>query len=274
MDIQGETAAMKDPSRYNVQVIDRIMHILKCFDDAHPVLGVSQIAGMVGLHRATTHRLMTALATAGFLERVPGSDKYRLGTRLLEMGLSILRRLDFRQEALSHMRELVERFGEVCDLGILDGDKVLYIDVLPSRYPIAVSVSTGLRLPAHCTASGKAILAFLPLQEVDALLRDPLPRLTEHTVTSKAAFLQQLEEIRRRGWALDDEETEIGVRAVAVPIRDITGRAIASIGIPGPTGRMGSDRMEEMGAALLEAARAVSARLGWSEQQAHPEHIS
>lgn len=258
---------MRDPTIYNVQVIDRIMHILSCFDDEHPILGVSQIAGMVGLHRATTHRLVTALANVGLLERMSGSDKYRLGTRLLELGLTILRRMDFRHEAIAHMRGLVDRFGEVCDLGILDAGQVLYIDVLPSRYTIAVSVTTGLRLPAHCTASGKAILAFLPLEEVNAILPDPLPRLTGHTITSKAALLQQLEEIRQRGWALDDEETEIGVRAVAAPIRDAGGRAIAAIGIPAPIGRMSPERVEEIAGTLMEAALAISVRLGWRGQQ-------
>lgn len=256
---------MKDPSIYHVQVIDRIMQILDCFDDKHPVLGVSQIAGQVELHRATVHRLVTSLTNAGILERVPGSDKYRLGVRLLELGLSVLRHMDFRREAIPYMRDMVDRFGEVCDLGILEDGQVLYIDVLPSRYPIAVAVSTGMRLPAHCTASGKAILAFLPPEEVNALLPGPLPRLTDHTITSHAALFQQLEEIRQRGWALDDEETEIGVRAVAAPIRDITGRAVASIGIPGPAGRMSYERIEEMAAALIEAARTISARLGWIE---------
>ncbi len=256
---------MKDPSIYHVQVIDRIVQILACFDDRHPVLGVSQIAGQVGLHRATVHRLVTSLTNAGLLERVPGGDKYRLGVRLLELGLSVLRHMDFRREAIPHMHDLAERFGEVCDLGILEDGQVLYIDVLPSRYPIAVSVSTGMRLPAHCTASGKAILAFLPPEEVDALLPDPLRRLTDHTITSRAALFQQLEEIRQRGWALDDEETEIGVRAVAAPIRDITGRAVASIGIPGPAGRLNNERIGEMAQALMEAARAISARLGWIE---------
>ncbi|MGQ9667247.1 MAG: IclR family transcriptional regulator [Anaerolineae bacterium] len=258
---------MKDPTIYNVQVIDRIMHILSCFDDEHPVLGISQIAGMVDLHRATTHRLVTALANAGFLERAPGSDKYRLGTRLLELGLTILRRMDFRHEAIVHMRGLVDRFGEVCDLGILDAGQVLYIDVLPSRYTIAVSVAAGLRLPAHCTASGKAILAFLPPEEVNAILPDHLPQLTDHTITSKAALLQQLEEIRRLGWALDNEETEIGVRAVATPIRDASSRAIAAIGIPGPIGRMSPERIEEIAGALVDASLAVSARLGWTGRQ-------
>ena len=261
---------MKDPSIYHVQVIDRIMQILACFDDTHPVLGVSQIAGQVGLHRATVHRLVVALVNAGILERVPNSDKYRLGIRLLELGLSILRRMDFRQEAIPHMREMVDRFGEVCDLGILDDGQVLYLEVFPSRFPIAVSVATGMRLPAHCTASGKAILAFLPPEEVDALLPDTLRRFTEHTITTKAALFQQLEEIRQRGWALDDEEIEIGVRAVAAPIRDINGRAVASIGIPGPAGRLSYERIEEMAGALMEAARAISARLGWNGQAEAP----
>ena len=254
---------MKDSTIYNVRVIERAMQILSCFDDNSPERGVSEIAELVGLHKATTHRIVVTLLNGGYLERAADGEKYRLGLRLAEMGLGVVRRLDFRREAIPHMRSLEERFGETCDLSVFSRGDVLYLEVVQSRHALRIAARPGQRLPAYCTASGKVFLAFLPPDELEAVLNKPLRRHTDSTLTSHEQLRSHLEGIRARGYGIDDGEFEVGVRAVAAPIRDSTGRVVAAIGIPGPAARMNAERVAEIAAALIEVADNVSAHMGW-----------
>lgn len=259
---------MKDPTIYNVRVIERAMQILSCFDDNGPERGVSEIAELVGLHKATTHRIIVTLLNGGYLERAADGEKYRLGLRLAEIGLGVVRRLDFRREALPHMRSLEERFGETCDLSVFSRGDVLYLEVVQSRHALRIAARPGQRLPAYCTASGKVFLAFVSPDELQAVLSRPLKPHTDTTITSHERLLSQLEEIRGRGYGVDEGEFEVGVRAVAAPIRDSTGRVVAALGMPGPAARMDADRVAEISAALIEAADTISVRMGWLRSQA------
>lgn len=258
---------MKDPTIYHVRALERAIQILSCFDDDHPERGVSEIAEAVGLHKATVHRIMLTLVNGGFLERAPHGERYRLGLRLAEMGLAVVRRLDFRREAMPYMQALHERFGETCDLSIFARGEVLYLEVVQSRHGLQIAARPGQRLPAHCTASGKVFLAFLPADELTQVLSGPLRRYTENTITSPARILRQLEEIRTSGYACDDGEYEAGVRAVAAPIRNDTGEVVAAISMAGPTARMDGGLVAEMAAALVAAADGVSAHMGWQRNR-------
>jgi IclR family KDG regulon transcriptional repressor len=260
--------SMKDPSIYNVRVIDRAMLILSCFDDEHPERGVSEIAQLVGLHKATAHRIIVTLLNGGYLERAADGEKYRLGLRLAEIGLGVLRRLDYRREAIPHMKTLEERFEETCDLCVFSRGEALYLEVVQSRHALRIAARPGQRLPAYCTASGKVFLAFLEPQEVESIIKGSLRRYTETTITSHDEIVSQLDEIRARGYGVDYGEYEVGVRAVAAPIRDSAGHVVAVLSIVGPATRIVPQRIPEIAAGIIEAANDISARMGWSQKAA------
>ena len=258
-----DTKATKDPNGYNVRAVERALQILECFDDEHPEMGVSEIAQAVDLHKATTHRIMTTLLNFGYLDRAVDGQRYRLGLRLTELGFRAIRRMDLRREALWHMNQLSQKWGEACDLSIFDNGEVFYIEMIPGSYALTIAAAVGQRLPAHCTASGKLFLAHLPAQELEIMLSRPLIAYTAKTNASKEQLRQQLALIRQQGYAVDDEEFETGIRAIACPIFDRQGRVVAAMSIPSPASRMTVARVPEIAQALADAAQAVSRRLGW-----------
>ncbi|MCL7454678.1 MAG: IclR family transcriptional regulator [Anaerolineae bacterium] len=251
----------RDPETYNVRAVERAMRILSSFDGEHPDRGVSEIAQATGLHKATAHRIMMTLLSGGFLERTPDGERFQLGLRVVELGLGALRGLDFRRAAFPYMQQLVERFQESCDLGIFDQGQVLYIEVVLSDQALTIISRVGGHLPAHCTATGKALLAFLPADIVEPVLSGPLEACTDKTITSPARLQEELEAIRQRGYAVDDEELSAGIRAIAVPIRDIDLNVVAAIGMPGPVSRMTHERVPVVAEAMMEAADVISAQV-------------
>jgi DNA-binding IclR family transcriptional regulator len=239
--------------------VERAARILASLDDEHPERTLAEIARATDLPKSTAYRILVTLENSGFVEQTSDGERYRLGLRLASLGLSALRRLSIRREALPLMVDLVERFEETCVLGIFDQGSVLDIEVVHSDHVLTVTSEVGHRLPIHCTASGKALLAFLPPAAVESVLTRPLEGCTGNTITSSAQLRQELELVRRRGYAVDEEEYEVGVRAVAAPIADIDGNVIAEISMPGPTSRLTLDRVPGIAEALIEAANAISA---------------
>jgi IclR family KDG regulon transcriptional repressor len=251
----------RNSETYHVRAVERAMQILAAFDDEHADRGVSEIAQITGLHKATTHRIMITLLNGGFLERTIDGERFRLGLRVVELGLGALRGLDFRRAAFPYMQQLVERFDETCDLSILDRDRVLYVEVVHSEHSLTIAARVGRRLPAYCTASGRVFLAFLPPEVVEPILNAPLTVCTAKTITSPDRLREELEITRQRGYAFDDEEFEVGVRAISAPVRDIDSNVIAALSIPGPTNRMTPERVPKIVEALVEAANAISAHV-------------
>jgi DNA-binding IclR family transcriptional regulator len=253
---------MKDPNDYNVRAVERALQILGCFDDEHPERGISEIAQVVDLHKATAHRIVTTLVNYGYLERAADGQKYRLGLELTDLGFKVIRRLDLRREALPYMKQLVQQWGETCDLSIFDQSQVFYIEILPGNHALTIAAAVGQRLPAHCTASGKVFLTNLPSHELDAYLSRPLASYTDKTITSPDELHRKLEIIRHQGYAVDDEEMEAGVCAISAPICNRQGTVIAAISIPSPTSRMTRERIPEIAEALKETAQLISQRMG------------
>ena len=253
---------MKDPNEYNVRAVERAIQIMGCFDNEHSERGISEISEVVGLHKATAHRIVTTLVNYGYLERAADGQKYRLGIELAHLGFKVIRRMDLRREAIPYMEELVRKWGETCDLSIFDQGKVFYLEVLRGHHALTISAAVGQRLPAHCTANGKLLLAHLPSEELDTILSQPLDSYTDNTVTSPDEIRRQLENIRDQGYAVDYEEYELGICAVAAPICNSRGNVIAAIGSPSPTQRMTPERISEIALAFKEAAREISRRMG------------
>jgi IclR family transcriptional regulator, KDG regulon repressor len=260
----NEQKSQKDPNGYNVRAVERALQILECFDDEHPERGVSEIAQAVDLHKATTHRIMTTLLNFGYLERADDGQRYKLGIRLTELGLKVVRRMDLRREALPYMKQLVEEWDETCDLSIFDSNNVFYVEVVRGNRALTIAAAVGQRVPVHSTASGKLFLAHLPKEQQDLILGNPLRSYTEKTITSPDELRKQLVEIRAQGFALDAEEFEVGVCAVATPIFNRRGNVIATLGGPCPVSRMTPQRIQEITAAFKLAAQQISRRMGWN----------
>lgn len=254
---------MKDPNEYNVRAVERALQILDCFDDDHSEMGISEIAQVVGLHKATAYRIVTTLVNYGYLEWIPESQKYKLGLELSNLGYKVIRRMDLRREALPYMKKMVEEWDETCDLSIFDQGRVFYIEVLRGNHALTIAAAVGQRLPAHCTASGKLFLAFLPPEELDAILSRPLTAYTNNTITSPEMLCDQLKIIRERGYSVDNEEYELGICAVAAPIFNRKGTVIAAIGGPSPTSRMTPERITEIAEAFKQVGQAISRRMGY-----------
>lgn len=254
---------MKEPKDYNVRAVERALQILECFDDRHPERGVSEISEEIGLHKSTTHRILTTLLNFGYIERASDGQKYRLGLRLTDLGFKVIQRMDLRREALPFMTQLSEELDEACDLSIFDHGRVFYVEVLQSHHALTVAAVPGQRLPAHCTASGKVFLAHLS----EDVLNDAWRRMksyTPNTITSLDQLKEQLAVIKQQGYAIDDEEYEIGLRAVSAPVFNRGGEILAAVSILSPSSRMPLERCQEIGLTLKAATRQISQRLGWS----------
>lgn len=248
----------RDPNSYNVRAVERAVQILSAFDSGYAEQGVSEIAQATGLHKATVHRIMMTLFNSGFLERAADGEKFRLGLPLLGLSLGVLRRLDVRRVAQPYMEKLVERFQEICTLGVFDRGQVLYVEVAHSNHSLTIAARVGRHLPAHCTASGKVLLAFLPPEVVEPILAAPMKAYTEKTITSPERLREELSIVEQRGYAVADEELEMGIGAISAPIRTLDQKVVAAMSIPFPVNRLNPERIPEIAQALLEAANAIS----------------
>ena len=253
---------MRDQNDYNVRAVERAIQILDAFDDEHPQRGVSEIAEAVGLHKATTYRILTTLVNYGLVERSPDEQKYRLGIKLVDLGFKVTRRMDLRREALPYMTQLAQQIDEAVDLSIFDNNEVLYVEMIQSHHALTIAAMVGQRLPVRATAAGKVFLASLPESQLNELLQKPLTAYTKNTITDPRQLREQLQSIRDQGYALDNEEFEPGVKALAAPVCNRGGRVVAAISTPTPASRLTEDRVPEIAKALKEAAGEVSYRLG------------
>jgi IclR family pca regulon transcriptional regulator len=247
--------------------LGRGLHLLAVLADAHQPLGLSELTARAGFDKATTHRLARTLLSFGFLIQEADSRRYRLGMRVLDLGFAYLSGLDVREQALPFMHVLVREFSESVSLSILDGPDVVYIERLRAgNLRVGIEVHVGSRIPAHCSAMGKAILAWLPTDQVRQILSArPLVAFTPHTITSMSRLERELDDVRARGFAINDEEITLGLRATAVAIHDRAGVPIAALNAAVATARVSRAELESRVAPrVAECAAAVSAQLGFS----------
>lgn len=247
----------------SVFALRRGLSILDTFSGREGDLGVNEIARVVGMHKSTVSRLCATLENAGYLERNVSTNRFRLGARIHQLAGSSSPTTDVRIVARPVMLELVETSRETATLGVREGGDIVTIDVVDGLNFMRMATRVGMRTQMHASAVAKAILAFMPPDELDELLRDwPLTVLTPNTITEPAALRDTLAEVRQRGYALDLEELEVGLRCVAAPIRDPAGEVVAGVSISGPRHRMTDDAMRRFGPLVRAAGEQISARLG------------
>jgi DNA-binding IclR family transcriptional regulator len=246
----------------SVRAVDRALDILLCFNSDETVLSMTQIAERVQIHKSTVHRLLATLEGKGFLRRDEANGHYRLGFRLVELASLVLTEMDLPRCSGLYLRRLAAESGETVDLATLDGDHVVYLQVIESPHRLKIAAAVGQRLPAYCTATGKAFLAFLPEDQVDSILAAGQPRYTESTLVSRADLQSDLTATRERGFAISEQEFESDINAIAAPIRDAAGLPMGAVAIVGPSFRLQRDRMLALSRPLLAATEAISHEMG------------
>jgi IclR family KDG regulon transcriptional repressor len=236
--------------------------LMKSFSDEQSELGISALALCLGLAKSTVHRLATTLVEAGMLEQNKETGKYRLGLAVFELGSLVRRKIDISFEAKPWLMTLREQTGETVDLSVLDHGGVVCVNFLESKKVNRISSGIGLRKPVHCTAEGKALIAFQPAATIERIIGAKVERRTPRTMTDLGVLKKELAGIRARGYAIDDEEYELGVRSVAASISDDSGNSVAAVGVTGPTQRLTKNRLPDIARYVTDAAKAISLRLG------------
>lgn len=242
----------------SVRAVDRALDVLLCFSSQTPELTMTQIAERVGIHKSTAHRLLATLETKRFIQRDHDTGVYRLGIRLMQMAYLTLEQNDLRRVAAPFMHRLCDQYEENIDLTVLDDTDVVFINILEGPHRVKLAAAIGQRLPAFATASGKAILGFMPEKLVRRILARGMPRLTAHTVISAGDLFKELNSVKESGFAISEQELEEQINAVAAPIFDQEGLPIASIAVAGPAYRLTRDRMIKIGPNLVAMAREIS----------------
>ncbi len=261
----------KERDMKHVQSLERALNILEVMAEEGAPISVTELAERVKLKTSTVHRLLSTLTHRGYVEQDPEDNKYKLGLKLLEIGNSVLYLSDIRTVARPYLEELVERCNETANLAILDEGDVVYIDQVESKNLVIVKMfaQVGNRGPVHCTASGKALLAFLPDDKLEEILNKiEMVKYTNETITEYPHLKKELERIRREGFALDWGEREEHVRCVAAPIFNYEGRAVASISVSGPSTRITTYYMKnELVDVIKEVAHKISAKMGYKRAE-------
>jgi DNA-binding IclR family transcriptional regulator len=239
------------------------LRVLKVFSENEVELGISSIAKRLGLAKSTVHRLAVTLASEGFLEQNPDNGRYRLGLSLFERGILVRRRMDVSNLGLPLLAALRDQTQESVHLAILAQTFIMYLYNLESAQAIGMRSYLGARKPAFCTCEGRVLLAFGAPELAAAALKQELVARTPKTNTDPESLLRVLEEVRQQGYAIDDEESEVGMRGVAAPVHDSSGLVVSAVGLAGPIQRLTKRDLRAFVPQVVSTADAVSARLGY-----------
>lgn len=255
-------AATAGGAATTVQSVDRAISVLEILAHAGEA-GVTDIAVELGVHKSTAFRLVAALEQRGLVEQHIDRGKYRLGVGILRLAGATTARLDLVQESRALCRALAVETGETVNLTVLSDGAALYVDQIAGSSALQPHNWVGQRIPLHATSNGKVLLSGMTDADAVSMVGRSPVTYTEHTIASPAQLVRQLQAVRDAGYAVAVDELEIGLTAVAAPVRDAHGDVVASVSVSGPTFRLGGDRLASATTALVETARAVSGRLGW-----------
>lgn len=246
-----------------INSVMKAIGILQAFTPGEPRLTLAEIAARLGMPKSTTHNLLATLLAGGFVEKVD-ADRYALGTAVIALTQSVRVNVELRDRAAPLLRELADICRESVYLTVLDGDYCLYIYAVESPTRLMARTAVGERGPLHCTSVGKAMLAYLSPREVEAIVaRVGLPASTERTITDPVALQRELEETRRRGYAIDRQEHERHTYCVGAPIFDARGRVIGACSISGTDPEILGHREEDLSQRVRFDAQEASRRMGF-----------
>lgn len=254
-----------------VQSIERALDILEALASADDGLSLTHLRERVDLPLGTLHRLLATLNERGYATQDAATRHYGPGPKLLEIAASALNHRQFSLQRIARpfLQELTAVAGETSNLVIYQGDEAVYIEQVSGPQLVRMFTEVGQRVPLYCTGAGKAILLGMAPAQLDAYLANrQLARITAHTLTSAEQLRAEIERSRERGFAIDDEEREEGVRCAAAPVFDHIGNCVAAISVSGPTTRLSRQQVIEIGFHVRRIAAAASAQLGYRAPQA------
>lgn len=253
-------------SEKGVQVIDRTFDIIELLAVEPQGLGVSDVARKLSLNKSTAHRILNAIAERGYLEKTPDGI-YSLGMQFLELSSNKLNSLELNIEAKPFLNDLTKRLGQSTHLAILDGSDAVYIDKVEVTRNLRLYSQIGKRIPVYCSGLGKSLLLDSDDNSILAVLSAcPMERLTGNTLDSPGKLLSEIREARKKGWTVDNEEHDYGIRCIAAPIYDYRGKIIAAVSAAGPISFFSPDKDEALAGEIMETARQISARMGYREK--------
>ncbi|WP_223884354.1 IclR family transcriptional regulator [Micromonospora craniellae] len=252
------------PRESGTQALDRALSVLLAFRGTDAERKVSDVSRELGLHKSTASRLFRALADAGFLHRNEDNGNYRLGVTVFELGARYLAGLDLHTLARPLVHRLAEEEGESVNLSVLEDLDAISIHVVQGTRNLQLVSRLGRRIPLWCSAAGKALLIDQDDAALRATLADaPFTALTAHTITDLDTFVSRMATVRKQGWALNDQESEEGLRVVAAPVRDRHGRVTGAVSVSGPIFRLDEERVTQLAAAARRTADELSRQLGY-----------
>ena len=257
--------ARKDKAEYIIQAVSHALDLLEQFHDDVDELGVTELSKRLKLHKNNVFRLLATLESRGYIEQNKATENYRLGLKALELGQTFIKQMGLLRQAKPILDNIVSTCNETSYVAIFKDGYVVYLDVVETDMTVRVVSRVGSRLPAYCTAAGKVHLAHMSEDEINELLPTrELKTFTPATIASREALMKELVQVAEQGYAIDDEELDLGVRCVAAPIRDYTRRIVGAISISGPSMRLNNERIEqELVPLVLDAAEELSTRLGY-----------
>lgn len=250
--------------RYLINSIIRACNLLRRLSKEKTYFKLSELARELHLDRSTTYRILLSLEKCGFVEKNKQTGQYGLGMAIFEIGNAFLNQRDFVKVSKPIMLNLASRVQETVHLAVLSETEIVYIDKADSPRALGVISKIGQRAPLYCTALGKVLLANQPRENQLRILRElKLKAFTSNTITSKKRLLEELDEIRKCGYALDRREYEEGVECIAAPIRDHLGNVIAALSISGPQKKIGIPQEKDFVNQVVESAKLISSKIGY-----------
>jgi len=257
--------AKKEPI-YPIRTLDNSLSVLEALSQYNSPMSIKEVSERLQIYPSTVHRILDTLKYRGYVEQDPDTQKYQLGLKLVELGMSKLYQMDLTKEAAPYLKELVNQWNETVYLGVLAEGKVLVVAREDSTRNIRMVSEIGRRVPAHCTALGKVLLAYLPEEERKKILEEKkLPRFTKNTIIDKEKLEKELQKVKEQGFALDRGEYEDGLHCVAAPIRNYQERVVGAISIAGPAFRINVDKINNQNylkEAVIQTSEKISKRLG------------
>ena len=255
----------REKSSYIIQSVAHALDLLEEFSGDVNELGVTELSRRLKLHKNNVFRLLATLEAKGYVEQNKITENYRLGLKALELGQRYIKQVGLIKQAKPFLEEIVNKVNETTYLGILRDGFAVYLDAVEAKRTVRVVSRVGLRLPAHCSAIGKAQVAYLSESELERIFPNKtLEKFTENTITDREKLFEHLKEVREKGYAIDNEEYEKEVKCVGVPIFDYTGRVVGGISVSGPAYRMTDERLEEeIIPVVKEVGGKISRKLGY-----------
>jgi IclR family transcriptional regulator, KDG regulon repressor len=249
---------------YRPQVLERTFALLDVLADSTQDLSWAQMEGRLNFDKSTYYRLLRTLEHHRYAERDTETGKYRLGSKLLELGSRAAARFDLATAGRPYLERLSDQSGETALLGVFRDNQVVSLNVVEGRHALRMGVTVGGKAAVHCSAIGKAILAFLPEDVVDSIVRESgLKRYTRHTITRRSKFKAELVQVRSRGFAMDNQELEAGLKCIAAAVQDQSGKVIAALSIAGAALRFNRKRVATLAPLVSRMASDFSASLGY-----------